>query len=567
MAEARDGRCTTIPGLEGGAGSLYCPLFFGNRAMSTYASRPMHYLQRMIVVAFFAAMVLHPTPAEAQSRLLWGSLKSGTDAVGFRVQYQLDQSREYDPPFRSELPFPTHHPRPIMIAIWYPAQRSAKPPMRYREYFAVAPATGPLVSFGARVAQATRKIAGEEITGDDAGTMTPVDSTGFARLLETRTMAVRNAAPAPGRHPVLLYHPGLGGSYEDNSVLFEYLASRGFIVISSPFPDPDGSNIVVSGDIPGSFADLSFLTAFARSLPNADADRIGVMGHSYGAWVSFAWAASTDAPVRALITLDSGFEYDSLSAGPELLQLHMKTHRTAIRAATLRVASTERSPHFEYLDPYLAFVPRYGAAITSLKHNDYLTHGAIRPDFFPGKWPDARHDRRASYDRLCELVATFLDATLRGRAGADTLLADMATHSGPDSRLSLRFTPALSPPPTQRQMALLLQQRGAAYTIDLLRAFPAVAQSKMVGGLITLVSDGDFSTALPALRVAEHTYPGNAGIEALLGQVLLQTGDRRGAERAFRQGLALLATDSTMGAFRSYWEGQIQRGLKELGVP
>ena len=536
--------------------------------MSMYASSPMHHRRRSVVIAFTAATALHATPGNAQSRLLWGSLKPGPDAVGFRVQYQLDQSREYDPPFRGDsTSFPTHHPRPIMVAIWYPAQRSATPPMRYREYFAVAPTTGPLVAFGARVAQATRTIAGEEITGDDAGAMTPADSIGFARLLDTRTMAVRNAVPATGRHPVLLYHPGLGGSYEDNSVLFEYLASRGFIVISSPFPDPDGSNIVVSGDIPGSFADLSFLTAFARSLPNADADRIGVMGHSYGAWVSFAWAASTDAPVRALITLDSGFEYDSLTAGPELLQLHMKTHRTAIRASTLRVASTERSPHFEYLDSYLRLAPRYGASITSLKHNDYLTHGAIGPDLLPEKWPDARKDRRASYDQLCELVGTFLDASLRQLPAARTLLADVATHSGPDSRLSLRFTPASPPPPTQRQMALLLQQRGAAATMELLRAFPAVAQSKMVGGLITLVSDGDLGTALPALRVAENAYPGNVGIQTLLGRVLLRTGDRSGAEAAFRKGLALMPTDSTMGGFRPYWESQIRRGLKELGVP
>lgn len=528
----------------------------------------MHYLHRTLVVACIAAKVLHAGPAAAQSPLLWGSLKPGPDAVGFRVQYQLDQSREYDPPFRNDsTSFPVHHPRPVMIAVWYPALRSAAAPMRYREYFAVAPATGPLVAFGTRLAEATRSIASEEITGDDVGTMPPADSTGWARLLETRTMAVRNAVPTPGRHPVLLYHPGLGGSYEDNSVLFEYLASRGYIVISSPFPDPDGSSIVVSGDIPGSFADLSFLTAFARSLPNADADRIGVMGHSYGAWVSFAWAASTDAPVRALITLDSGFEYDSLSEGPELMQLHMKQHRTAVRAATLRVASIERTPHFEYLDPNLTFVPRYEAAITSLKHNDYLTHGAIGPDLLPEKWPDVHHDRRASYDQLCEVVANFLDATLRQQAAARTYLANISAHNGPDARLSLRLIPATPPPPTQRQMALLLQQHGAAYTIELLRAFPAIAQGKMVGGLLTLVSDDDFATALPALRVAASTYPGNVGIQVLLGQVLLQTGDRSGAEQAFRKGLSMMETDSTMGVFRGMWERRIRRGLKELGVP
>ena len=87
-----------------------------------------------------------------------------------------------------------------------------------------------------------------------------------------------------------------------------------------------------------------------------------------------------NSPLRALITLDSGFEYDSLGEGPDELQFHMKVNRNNIRAATLRVASTERDPHFEYLDPYLKFVPRYEAAVTSLTHNDYRRMGqSARP--------------------------------------------------------------------------------------------------------------------------------------------------------------------------------------------
>src|SRR4029077_7077841 len=125
----------------------------------------------------------------------------------------------------------------------------------------------------------------------------------------------------------------------------------------------------------------------------------------------------------------------SLSAGPELLQLHMKLNERNIRTATLRVASTERHPHFEYLDPYLKFVPRYEATIPSLKHNDYLTHGAIRPDLLPEKWPDARKDRRASYDRLAEVIFNFLDASLKQRPEARAFLSQSVDSGPSDSRL------------------------------------------------------------------------------------------------------------------------------------
>ena len=506
--------------------------------------------------------------ARAQTPLLWGGLKPGPHAVGFRLRYELDQSREYDPEFVTDTTrFPVHRPRPIMIGIWYPAQRTNASRMTYRRYLEISPGAGRLAPFASRLESALRDVVGDETTGHIPRAMTPAETRAFERLLATETFAVKNAPAASGKFPVILYHPGSGGTYEDNSALFEYLASHGYIVVSSAYPDPDAHDVLIAGDIAGSFADLDFLVAFARALPNADGDRLGVMGHSYGAWVSFAWTANVDSPVRALITLDSGFEYDSLSAGPELLQLHMKQNRSNIRAATLRVASTERDPHFEYLDPYLKFVPRYEASITSLTHNDYLTHGAIRPSLIPEKWPDAGKDRRASYDRLAEVILNFLDASLKRRPEARAFLSQTAERSASDSRLKLQIKAAAPVPPTQRQMAQYLRRYGAEKAIDMLRAFPTLTESRLVGGIITLLGDGDVETALPSLLVAEKMYPKNAGIETMLGEALARTGDKAGAEQAYRKASVLLPDDATVGGLRAYWKNKIERGLKALGAP
>lgn len=505
--------------------------------------------------------------ATAQTPLLLGDLETGPHAVGFRLQYELDHSREYDPEFVTDpTRFPVHRPRPIMIGVWYPAQKTNASRMPYRQYLDISPGPGPLAPFASRLESALRRVVGEETTGHQPRSMTPAETRAFERLLATTTLAVKDAPAARGKFPVILYHPGTAGSYEDNSALFEYLASRGYIVVSSAYPDPNPYSVFIAGDIAASFADLDFLATFARALPNADADRLGVMGHSYGAWVSFAWAANVDSPVRALITLDSGFEYDSLPEGPELLQLHMKRNRNNIRAATLRVASTERHPHFEYLDPYLKFVPRYEVSIASLAHNDYLTHGAIRPGLLPEKWPDAQKDRRTSYDRLAEVICNFLDASLKQRPEARAFLSQRVEHSASDSRLHVQFKAAAPVPPTQRQMAQYLRRHGADASIAMLRAFPDVAESKLLGGIIALLDDDDTDTALPSLLLAEKTYPKNAGIETTLGEVLARTGDKAGAEQAYRKALVLLPDDDS-GFPRSYWQAQIERGLKELGVP
>ena len=48
---------------------------------------------------------------------------------------------------------------------------------------------------------------------------------------------------------------------------------------------------------------------------------------------------------------------------------------------------------------YLKFAPRYEATVASLGHNDYLTHGAIRPALMPEKWTDAKKARTAETKR------------------------------------------------------------------------------------------------------------------------------------------------------------------------
>jgi Flp pilus assembly protein TadD len=100
----------------------------------------------------------------------------------------------------------------------------------------------------------------------------------------------------------------------------------------------------------------------------------------------------------------------------------------------------------------------------------------------------------------------------------------------------------------------------------MLHSFPGLAESRMVFGIVTLLDDDDTKTALLALPLAEKTYPKDAAIQALFGQALAGSGDKAGAEKAYRKALLLLPDDSTVGVFRAYWKTQIERGLKALGV-
>jgi hypothetical protein len=505
--------------------------------------------------------------ASAQEKLLWGSLQPGPHAVGYRIRYELDHARRYDPEFTTDPAKPAaDRPRPILIAAWYPARKTDARPMDYRQYLDVSSDDARLAEFVRRLTYNVRVVVCEETVGKSPANLTPAEAAAFDRLLATKTFAVKDAPAADGRFPVVIYHPGLNGTHEDNSALFEYLASHGYVVLSSVYPDGDAYSVQCGGQMVSSFRDMEFLARHARGLPFADADRLGAMGHSYGAWAIFAWAAEPQSSLRAFITLDSGLEYSSVeSSGVEPLQHHMKVNKENIRAASLRVASRERKANFDHLDPYLKFTPRYEATVAALTHNDYLTQGAIRPALLPEKWPDPRKARRQSYDRLCEHVLAFLDTTLKQQAAARESLQRSVRGEGLDDGFQLRFKPPAPLPPTQRQLAQYVRRHGAEKTAELMRSFGDATGGFASPVADVLLKDGDAKVALSLLALVEKDCSREVWFPVRLGQARVLTGDREGARAAFRKAAELLSDLEKTEEPWPVWKYLIQQGLKELG--
>lgn len=64
------------------------------------------------------------------------------------------------------------------------------------------------------------------------------DSTSFDRLMAVQTAACADAPSGPGRFPLVLYSGGWFNRAPDNTILFEHLASHGFVVASVPQLNP-----------------------------------------------------------------------------------------------------------------------------------------------------------------------------------------------------------------------------------------------------------------------------------------------------------------------------------------
>jgi len=382
--------------------------------------------RHVLAFAFRALLVaLGGVQTQAQDPLLWGMLKAGPYAVGYQSSIALDGSRMYD----------GTSARPILLQVWYPAANSDNPKLNYGAYFHV-----PHLDQHPRLSDRLQSFARDAASNDlfkrqTEALLRPAERAAFDRLLNARTTAVFHARGAPGRFPVVLYHPGAGGSFEENSVLFEYLASFGYIVVSSAFQSPFADSVSNNvGGIERSGADLTFIAGQAQKWANADPGRLAAMGHSAGAQNILQWIGTAQCPAVAVVSLDTTLEYD------EFLDWH-KDLRAAFRkldppnVPVLLLARANPKPRFSAFREYLRFAPRYEGEVAELKHDDFLTHG------FLGRalTGSAESERvRRSYEEVCRTVKSFLDSVFGGTAFPPR-------HSA-RSPVSVRYKPALRKP-------------------------------------------------------------------------------------------------------------------------
>ena len=106
--------------------------------------------------------------------------------------------------------------------------------------------------------------------------------------------ALRDAKPAKGHYPVLIYAPSDSSVSWENADLCEYLASHGYVVLASP--SMGVSTRDMTDDLDGINAqarDISFLITYAKSLPDTDLSEVAVVSWSWGG-VSSLFAAARD---------------------------------------------------------------------------------------------------------------------------------------------------------------------------------------------------------------------------------------------------------------------------------
>ena len=405
----------------------------------------------------------------------WGGLAPGAHRVGFRSFWSTDQGRSYASP-EFGIPADQKHPRPVLVNLWYPAAAGAGAGMPHGDYLKIAPDDSRYATLASALAEYARDVISQETLRTALEDLDGAQRATFDALLATPTASVRDAAPAPGSFPLILYHAGYGSSFEDNAVLCEYLASHGYIVAGSAFLDGTGESFNIDAEL-DSEADLRHLIRVASELLPVDWSRIGMVGHSGGAHTAVRFMSRLGTPLDAVVLLDTTQDYHSFAdtRWNDMVPLALDS----ADEITIPLLFAARQHALFRLGDSLLAAPRTYLTFRDLEHNSFISQGVIATD--PASQPEAAAVR-ASYDELCRAVRLFLDAELganpEARAALHSRWADAAPGESPvfaEFAAAGEGPPAydesLGLPPTPRQMAALLDSGDAARVGELLMRF------------------------------------------------------------------------------------------------
>jgi dienelactone hydrolase len=479
-----------------------------------------------------------------QEKLLWGSLRPGPYAVGFHSQYELDFTRAYDADYPAAPAAPrVKKPRPVFIGYWYPADAPQDSRMRYREYLDAYQPAPAVADFAQRLAAYNREVTCAAVAQQDSDVdLSAAQQADCDAFLSTATYATRDARPAAGRYPVIVYHAGLNGSYEDNAVLCEFLASHGYVVLSTAYANADASVATISWDLSTTFADTTVVLRLAATLPFADVSRLAAVGHSFGAQAAIAWHAEPNSPLDAAVALDTTVEYGTLDwPGFAPLKVHL-TRGWKGTAPVLLFASSEKSPRFDSFDSYLRFAPRYEASVASLEHQDYISHGVVGKTL---RLERVQADAvRRSYDRVCLHTWKFLDAYVKRDPQALAWLENSSRGPDVDEAFQVRFKAGRTIPPTGRQIVNIFDTHGPAKTRELLARVEAdLDRDALLRAGRTLTAARRLNDAITLYTWAIEIFPNSAQLHQVLGDALKVQRAAAKAKEVYAKALELLESD------------------------
>lgn len=497
----------------------------------------------MTWAAVAALAVMMASGLAAQEAPLWGDLKAGPHAVGYMAVEHYDYARSFQPKrdYFGEI-IEGERGRPIQICIWYPATATGDaPPLVFSDYAFTPPEDMRQYAFLAAI-QNREVVFLHRILNNN--------QTAVLEVLGTDMKAVKDAGPADGKFPLLLYHSDFNRGIGENAVMYEYLASHGFVVATTHSFGPSAVTTEPTAAALETLAgDMEFVIAALHDMEFIDPDKLGVFGCRAGGLAAMLLGMrnhNADA-VLGLETVSADREMlEFTEANPFYNTIRMTAHLLQAYAVT----EDGRGP--EFMEPF-RYTPGYFLAFNDTPDIGFTTYGIIAGEFGEPD-PDEHHPAPGIYGGLCEYALNFFDGHLNGRQESlDFLAAPPADHGMDPAAVTLTRTRARQRPPTQDEFMAILQDGQVDTAVAMYERFSAEepdlvffpeAQMNMMG--YRYLQRGMVQEAISILKMNAEAYPRSANCWDSLTEAYIAGDDNENALECVDMVLQVLPEDTNL---------------------
>lgn len=484
--------------------------------------------------------------AVAQESALAFTLPLGPYAVGFKLVNQYDYSRSFEKYNMEGKLVNEGGARPIQTSIWYPALDDGMTlPMHYKEYaYLVANETG-FIEVTDEMKMSAKKMLRGFYNSPEAR---------FENEMAAETNALKDAKPAPGPFPVVVYAPSFNAQSSENSVLCEYIASYGYIVVASPCMGMRSR--AMTQDLVGmetQALDIGFLISFMHGYPHADAERLAVMGFSWGG-ISNVLAKMRNDNVKALVCLDGSIRYE-----PKLFKESPFADISKINVPLLFLAQKNWS--FEMLNSFgldtsgitdnfynsLKYSDAYLVTFNQLMHQNFGSVFIKLTERNPIFGERGQEEVNQGYEWVCRYVLNFLEAYLKNDAKGLAFLQNKPEQNGvPPYLITVQSKAGEKAPPSLMEFAHMLRKQGfdkASQTYaDIKKSIPdfALKENEVNSwGYWLLLGYGKIKEAIEIFKLNVELYPESSNVYESLGDSYMRNGDKELAIENLQRSLEL----------------------------
>ena len=332
-----------------------------------------------------AVTITFMTYANAQLFPQWGNLTPGKFKIGYKTIVKTDASRTYG-----------SQPRVVQMYMWYPARSGTGTKASYGQYFKdvandwggnknISENLGRMLKKDFRSGALNPSFAGE--FSDEA----------FQKILETPIPVMVNATPETGKFPLVLHITSNGALHQ--SVMMEYLASHGYVVISISMygssPAFYGRGEAGAKGLHAMTEDLAFVIAQSRSVDFVDTAKTAAIGLMAQAGISLQMKEEL---LDAIVCLDCHTDQ-------RLLRMLPYYDPKRLRIKMLQVLNSAFPVEVNYMLDSLIYSERFETKIEGLQHPDFYPFPRIAA-------PETARDH-VKYELILRNTLLFLDYALQ----------------------------------------------------------------------------------------------------------------------------------------------------------